>query len=135
VLLVDWPLIHGKEISEDAVGDFMELDIEGTVIYIIENTPTELLSFIQTLKEYVEEYANYLVVLYTGAVMQSRDAIPIDIRYMISLRNNVELNTKIETPIGSYPIMDIEMMDYERKYVDHWLYHDVIYKQPLAQVF
>lgn len=113
----------------------MELDIEGTVIYIIENTPTELLSFIQTLKEYVEEYANYLVVLYTGAVMQSRDAIPIDIRYMISLRNNVELNTKIETPIGSYPIMDIEMMGYERKYVDHWLYHDVIYKQPLAQVF
>lgn len=109
----------------------MELDIEGAVIYIIENTPTELLSFIQTLKE----YANYLVVLYTGAVTQSRDAIPIDIRYMISLRNNVELNTKIETPIGSYPIMDMEMMDYERKYTDRWLYHDVIYKQPLAQVF
>jgi hypothetical protein len=123
--------MHGKEISEDATGDFMELDIEGVVVYMIENTLTELLSFIQTLKE----YANYLVVLYTGAVTQSRDAIPIDIRYMILLRNNVELNTKIETPIGSYPIMDIEMIDYERKYVDHWLYHDVIYKQPLAQVF
>ena len=109
----------------------MELDIEGTVIYIIENTPTELLSFIQTLKE----YANYLVVLYTGAVTQIRDAIPINIRYMILLRNNVELNTKIETPIGSYPTMDIEMMDYKRKYADRWLYHDVIHKQPLAQVF
>ena len=131
MLLVDWPLMHGKEISEDATGDFMGLDIEGAVIYIIENTPTELLSFIQTLKE----YANYLVVLYTGAVTQSRDAIPIDIRYMISLRNNVELNTKIETPIGSYPIMDMEMMGYEGKYTDRWLYHDVIYKQPLAQVF
>ena len=130
-MLIDWPLIHEEKISEDATGDFMELDIEGTVIYIIENTTTELLSFIQTLKE----YANYLVVLYTGAVTQSRDAIPIDIRYMFSLRSNVELNTEIETPIGSYSIMNIKMMRYEEKYTNYWLYHDVIYKQPLAQAF
>ncbi|MCG2865656.1 MAG: hypothetical protein L7H04_07275 [Vulcanisaeta sp.] len=131
MLLVDWPLMHGKEISEDAVGDFMGLDIEGVVIYVIENTPTKLLSFIQALRE----YANYLVVLYTGAVTQSRNAIPIDIRYMVSLRNNVELNVKIDTPIGSYPIIDMEIMRYEEKYANYWLYHDVIYKQPLAQVF